>query len=200
MAFNGYNVLVNPNKRGDTMPTKNKTRETVLLGLMTALLCIMAPFSVPLPGMIPISLATLAIYCCTYLIGLRRAAVCYFVYLALGCVGLPVFSGFTGGAARLLGPTGGYFLGYFAIILCEGWALKRFHNSLFMHIAGMVSGTVICYILGTVWLCFIQQIGFAAGLAAGVLPFIVGDALKIIAVSVTAPVIRSRLEKAGLLP
>ena len=182
------------------MPIKNSTRETVLLGLMTALLCIMSPFSVPLPGMVPISLATLAVYYCTYLMGLRRAAVCYAVYLALGCVGLPVFSGFTGGAARLIGPTGGYFIGYFTIILCEGWMLKLFPKSLWTHISGMVIGTLLCYILGTAWLCFIQKISFAAGLTAGVLPFVIGDTAKIIAVSVTAPVIRFRLEAAGLLP
>ena len=182
------------------MPTKNSTRETVLLGLMTALLCIMAPFSVPLPGMVPISLATLAIYCCTYLMGLRRASICYAVYLAIGCVGIPVFSGFTGGIARLIGPTGGYFIGYFVIILCEGWALKQFPNSLSAHITGMIIGTALCYLFGTAWLCFIQKIGFVAGIAAGVIPFLVGDALKIAAVSVTAPVIRLRLSKAGLLP
>ena len=181
------------------MSARFKTRELATVGLMTSVISILSPISVPLPGMVPISLATLALYLCTYLLGCKRTLICYTVYLALGSVGIPVFSGFTGGISRLIGPTGGYFIGYFAIILCEGAFIKRFPRSKALHILGMVLGTAVCYLFGTAWLCLIQNIGFASGIFAGVLPFIPGDAAKIAAVSAIAPVMRRRLEKAGLL-
>ena len=181
------------------MSAKLKTHELTAMGLMTSIICILSPISVPLPGMVPISLATLALCLCTYLIGGKRTFLCYAVYLTLGSVGIPVFSGFTGGLSRLVGPTGGYFIGYFAIIICEGAFLSRFPDSKALHILGMALGTVICYLFGTAWLCLIQNIDFVSGLFAGVLPFIPGDAAKIAAVSAIAPVMRRRLEKAGLL-
>ena len=181
------------------MSAKTKTHELATIGLMTSIICILSPISVPLPGMVPISLATLALYLCTYLLGGKRTLICYTVYLALGCVGIPVFSGFTGGLSRLVGPTGGYFVGYFAIIICEGAFIKHFPNFKALHILGMVLGTVICYLFGTAWLCMIQNTDFVSGLFAGVIPFIPGDAAKIAAVSAIAPVMRRRLEKAGLL-
>jgi len=181
------------------MSAKISTHELATIGLMTSIISILSPISVPLPGMVPISLATLSLYLCTYLLGTKRTLICYIVYLALGCIGIPIFSGFTGGLSRLIGPTGGYFIGYFAIIIFEGAAIKRFSNIKALHILGMVTGTVICYIVGTAWLCFIQNISFTSGLFAGVFPFIPGDAIKIAAVSSVAPVMRRRLEKAGLL-
>ena len=181
------------------MSAKKSARSLAVTGLMTSIISIMSPISVPLPGMVPVSLATLALYLCTYLLGTKRTLICYCVYLALGCVGIPIFSGFTGGFSRLLGPTGGYFAGYFAIIIFEGTALKYFPNSKALHIFGMILGTAVCYMFGTIWLCFIQRIDFVSGIFAGVLPFIPSDAVKIAAVSAIAPVMRCRLEKAGLL-
>lgn len=181
------------------MRTKSSIAELCTLGLMTALLCISAPFTLPLPGMVPLSLATLALYFCTYLLGMRRALLCCSAYMILGCVGLPVFSGFTGGISRLIGPTGGYFWGYFAIILLQGTAIKLFPRSKAAFVFGMVSGTALCYALGTAWLCFVQQIDILSGLFAGVIPFLPGDALKMAAAYLLAPVICRRLENAGVL-
>ena len=186
-------------KGGADMTAKTKPRELAVSGLMTSIICILSPISMPLPGMVPISLATLSLYLCTYLLGGKRTVICYTVYLALGCIGIPVFSGFTGGLSRLVGPTGGYLIGYFAIIVSEGAMVKHFPSNKTLHIVGMVFGTVVCYLFGTAWLCLIQNISFVSGLFAGVLPFIPGDAAKIAAVCAIAPIMRSRLEKAGLL-
>ena len=182
------------------MAKSTTNREICLLGLMTALLCVISPFSIPLLGMVPISLCTLIIYLITYLLGTRRAFICCAVYLVIGCVGLPVFSGFSGGFAKLLGPTGGYMIGYFAIVLFQGELAKRFSNSVLSNLIGMTLGTAVCYALGTTWLCFVQKIGFISGLFAGVIPFLTGDIIKIAAVCIIAPSILRRLRSAGLLP
>lgn len=167
---------------------------------MTAALCILAPFSVMLPGMVPISLATLALYFFPYILGGRCSVLCCLIYIMLGAVGLPVFSGFSGGISRLVGPTGGYIAGYFAIILIESAAVSRFPDAKAAHIAAMVLGTAVCYLLGTAWYCFLSGVSFAAALTAAVLPFIPADTAKIAAAALLAPIIRSRLEKAGSLP
>ncbi|WMJ84863.1 biotin transporter BioY [Oscillospiraceae bacterium LTW-04] len=180
--------------------TENKitTRELTFMGLMTAIMCALGPLSIPLPGLVPISLGTLVIYFYPYLLGTRRAALCCLIYILLGTVGLPVFSGYSGGLPKLLGPTGGYMLGYFFIILFEGLAIKRFPNNRLIHASGIILGTVCCYLIGTLWLSHLLGLTFTKGLAAGVIPFIPGDIGKATAALLIAPVLRTRLQTAGL--
>ena len=78
---------------------------------MTAVICVLAPFSLPI-GPVPISLTNLAIYFVLYMLGVKRGTISYLVYLLIGLVGVPVFSGFTSGPGKLFGPTGGYLIGY----------------------------------------------------------------------------------------
>ena len=180
--------------------TENRisTRELTFMGLMTAVMCALGPLSIPLPGLIPISLGTLVIYFYPYLLGTRRAALCCLIYILLGAIGLPVFSGYSGGLQKLFGPTGGYMLGYFLIILFQGLAIKYFSANRLVHAAGILVGTVCCYLIGTLWLGHLLGRTFAEALAAGVLPFIPGDIGKAAAALVVAPVIRARLQTAGL--
>lgn len=178
---------------------KISTRELTMMGLMTAAMCALAPLSIPLPGLVPISLGTLVIYFYPYLLGTRRSALCCLLYIMLGAVGLPVFTGYTGGLPKLLGPTGGYMLGYFFIIWFQGSALKRFPQSRLAHVLGVLMGTACCYLIGTAWLGHLLGLSFAKALAAGVIPFIPGDICKAAVAVLLAPVICGRLQKAGLL-
>ncbi len=81
------------------------TRQMTLSAMLTALLCILGPLTLPL-GPVPLSLTAFALMLTALLLGPGRAAACCGVYLLLGLMGLPVFSGFTGGAGVFLGPTG----------------------------------------------------------------------------------------------
>ena len=86
---------------------KIKTATLALIGLMAAITCIMGPFSIPLPfNLVPISLTNLVIYFTMYILGMKKGTISYCIYLLIGLVGLPVFSAFTGGPGKLLGPTG----------------------------------------------------------------------------------------------
>lgn len=177
---------------------RTSTREMTFMGLMTAVMCALGPLSIPLPGLVPLSLGTLVIYFCPYLLGARRAALCCLLYILLGAVGLPVFTGYTGGLSKLFGPTGGYMLGYFFIIFFEGLAIKRFPNHRLPHAAGIVFGTICCYLIGTLWLGHLLNLTFAKAFTAGVIPFIPGDIGKAIVALLIAPVVRARLQTAGL--
>ena len=86
-------------------PQHSKTYEMTVTALMTAVTCILAPLSIPI-GPVPISFTNLAIYLSLYLLGWKRGTISYLVYLLIGLVGVPVFSGFTGGIGKLAGPTG----------------------------------------------------------------------------------------------
>ena len=121
-----------------------------LIGLMTALTCVLGPLAIPLPfSPVPISFTNLAVYLAVYVLGMKAGAVSYLVYLLLGMAGLPVFSGFTGGFGKLAGPTGGYLIGFIFMAVISGFFIDHFPGKKLFHAAGMVLGTGVCYLFGT---------------------------------------------------
>lgn len=177
---------------------QTRTYKMAAVGLMTALLCILGPMTLAIPvSPVPISLQNLVIYLSVYILGCKLGSISYLVYLLLGLVGLPVLSGFTGGVGKLFGPTGGYLIGFIFMAVICGLFFEKFDSRAF-DFAGMALGTIAAYLFGTVWLAWQAGMGFEAALAAGVLPFIPGDLVKIILILIIGPVIRSRLKKAGI--
>lgn len=180
--------------------SKAKTTTLVLIGLMAAITCIMGPFSIPLPfNLVPISLTNLVIYFTMYILGMKKGTISYCIYLLIGLVGLPVFSAFTGGAGKLLGPTGGYLIGFIFLALISGFFIDKWGNNMWLCMTGMVLGTIVCYIFGTIWLTYQAHMNFEAALWAGVIPFIPGDVIKMIMAMLLGPQIRNRLRKAGVI-
>lgn len=170
-----------------------------LVGLMAAVICILSPWTIPLPvSPVPLSLATLAIYFTVYVLGAKLGTLSTLIYILLGFVGLPVFSGFSAGPAKLLGPTGGYIIGYLFMALICGFFIDRFLNKIYMCFFGMVLGTAVLYAFGTAWLMYQGHLSLTAALTAAVIPFLPGDLVKIIIVMLLGPVIRKRLIQAGL--
>ena len=99
---------------------------------------------------------------------------------------MPVFSGFTGGLAKLLGPTGRYILGYLLIILIASPVIH--HNpDRRLHVLALTAGVAACYLVGTLWLAFQTGMTFDKAMMAGVIPFIPGDAAKIVAILAVGP-------------
>ena len=173
-----------------------KTKRMVETALMGAVLCILAPFTVPVPfSPVPLSFSTFAVYLAAVILGAKRGALCVLVYLLLGLAGLPVFSGFSGGIGVLSGPTGGYLLGYLPCAVLVGYLTdKRNSNSTFgKYVVAMALGTLSCYLLGTVWFLMVMGGSYTVmqALVVCVLPYLVFDAAKILAVaSVAGPVKR----------
>jgi biotin transport system substrate-specific component len=155
------------------------TRDIVRIGLVTAIICVLAPMSIPI-GPVPISLTTLVLYFSIYLLGTVPALISCLIYLLLGLAGLPVFSGFTSGPAKIAGPTGGYLLSYFLMILIAGIIISRSEGRKWMELIGMIAGTAVLYTIGTIWLDLQTGMGTVPALMAGVIPFLPGDAVKIL--------------------
>lgn len=176
------------------------TKQMALISLMTAIICILAPFSIVLPiSPVPISLGTLAIYFVLTVLGMKRGLISIALYLLLGLIGLPVFSGFMGGVGKLLGPTGGYLIGYLFMAFICGFFADRWHNHILINILGMILGTIVCYLFGTLWLAYQTNLTFISALATAVLPFIPGDIIKIAVATTIGYQVRKRLKKAALI-
>ena len=138
-----------------TLRTTN-TYAMAVTALMTAVTCILAPLSIPI-GPVPISLTNFAIYLSLYLLDWKKGTISYILYLLLGLVGLPVFSGFTGGIGKLAGPTGGYIIGFIPMAIIAGIVIDHCQKR-WIQLLGMIVGTAICYALGTAWFC--MQAGY----------------------------------------
>ncbi|WP_130837597.1 biotin transporter BioY [Lachnoclostridium sp. Marseille-P6806] len=169
-----------------------RTRFITTTALMTAVICILGPLSVPI-GPVPISLTNLAIYITMYILGTKRGSIAYLLYLLLGLVGLPVFSGFTGGPGKLFGPTGGYLIGFLPMAFLIGRFLERHGRNVVLSVVVMEAATWLPYLLGTAWLSYSVHMSFAAALAAGVLPFLLVDLIKIVLSALLGPVLKRRL-------
>ena len=165
--------------------------------ILTAVLCVLAPLAIPI-GPVPVSLATLVIYFSLYLCGWKMGTVSVVVYLMIGMMGLPVFSAFSGGVGKLVGPTGGYIIGYIPMAVLSGLIISRYQNKP-VQFLGLAAGTALCYAFGTAWFCYVTSTSLGAALAACVLPFIPGDLVKIVIAMCFGPMIRKKLVKAGLL-
>ena len=172
-------------------------QQMAIIGVMTAVTCVLSPFALPI-GPVPVSLATLAIYFSIYVIGMKKGLISCLIYLLLGLVGVPVCSGFGSGPAKLFGPTGGYLIGYFFIVLIAGIFIDRYTDKIYLCLLGMVLGTAVLYLIGTAWLAYQAHMTFYAALAAGVIPFIPGDIAKMLIAALAGPQIRKQLVRAGL--
>lgn len=158
-----------------------KIKNMALCGMFSALLALCAWIYLPV-GDVAITLQTFGVFLCLGVLGGKRGSVSVFVYLALGAVGLPVFSGFRGGMGILLGTTGGYLTG-FLICALTYWLL----TSLFPKypLPAMAAGQILCYCFGSTWYYIVYtESGSAATLGfillKCVLPYLLPDACKIL--------------------
>lgn len=181
----------------DSVIIRDRIRSLAETSVMTAALCVLAPASIPI-GPVPISLTNLVIYASLYLLGWKRGTVSVIVYLLLGAAGLPVFSGWSGGIGKLVGPTGGYLVGFVPMAVIAGLAIERLRSRI-AHVAAMIIATAVVYALGTLWFSAQAGMPIMASLALCVYPFIPGDLLKIIAAAHICPIIASRLRSANAL-
>lgn len=181
-----------------TAKTKLSIHQMAVIALMTALMCVLGPMSIPI-GAVPISFTNFVIYLTVYLLGTRLGTISYCLYLLLGTAGLPVFSGYSGGIAKLAGPTGGYLVGFIFMAIISGIFIKKSHGKMGFSILGMILGTLVAYLFGTIWFVIEAQCTLMYALTVCVFPFLIGDAVKILLASKIGPLIRGALSKAHLL-
>lgn len=158
-----------------------KVKNLCYIALFAALIAVCTWITVP--GVVPFTMQTFAVMAAVGLLGMRRGLASVALYLALGCVGLPVFSGFRGGIGVLAGTTGGYLVGFLFAALVTGLLLRAFGDGVVSLFLSMCAGVAVCYLFGTVWFYVLAVSGggdaaFLAIMAKCVFPFIPFDLIK----------------------
>jgi len=161
-------------------------RQMTLISLFAALTAVGAFISIPLYP-VPLSLQSLFTLLAAMILGSVMGASSQIIYVLLGVIGLPVFAGFKAGIGILFGPTGGFLLGFIisAYIIGKIVELKKVKNIFYYFLVGII-GTIILYIIGITQLSLVTGIGIKKAITVGMLPFLPGDILKIIAASFIA--------------
>lgn len=161
---------------------KNKTIDVVYIGLFAALIAVCAWIAIPMS--VSVTLQTMAVCITAGLLGWKRGTISVIVYILLGMIGLPVFTGFKSGLAAVTGPTGGYIVGFIFTALIVGFACDKLKNRVWSNALVMVLGILVCYLFGTVWFMIAYKVTFLSALASCVFPFLIFEAVKIAVASV----------------
>lgn len=160
---------------------KLSPKDLTLTALFAALLAVCAWISIP--AAVPFTLQTLGLFTAMGLLGGKRCTLAVLLYLVMGLIGIPVFSGFRGGFGVLAGITGGYLIGFLFAALVY-WLITAKSGRFSVMILGMAAGMVAYYVFGTAWFMLFYAkaygaIGLGAALSMCVFPFLLPDLIKL---------------------
>lgn len=164
------------------------------IAIMTAITAVMAQISIPMPLGVPMTMQTFAVALAGIILGSKRGAISMVIYVLLGAFGVPVFAGFSGGLAKLVGPTGGFLFSFpiMAYIIGKGMELRRKKG---MFTLMLILGTVSNYVVGVVMYCILMNASVVTGFTACVLPFIPTAIIKAVLAAVLGLQIHKQLAK-----
>jgi biotin transport system substrate-specific component len=175
-----------------------KLRMMIVTALFAAIIGVLAQITIPLP-LVPITGQTLAIGLAATILGSRYGMLSVILYIIIGAVGVPVFAEFSGGVSKLIGPTGGYLVGFIPSAFLIGFFMEKttfnFKNAMIANSIGML----ITLAFGTAWLKIAADLSWSAALTAGFTPFIIVGLIKAAIASWIGVLIRNRLISAKLL-
>lgn len=166
-------------------PNIDRKREVILILVCSWLIALLAQVVIPLQP-VPVTGQTLGVLLAGALLGSKRGAITVLTYLLQGVVGLPVFAGGTSGLARVVGPTGGYLIGFVVAAFVVGWLSEKGWDRHFITMVfSMLIGNGVIYVFGLPWLAI--YVGWGAVIKLGLVPFVVGDILKIVLAAMIIP-------------
>lgn len=158
------------------------TRDIVYIGVFVTMIAICSWISIP--SAVPFTLQTMGVFTAVGILGGKKGTLAVLVYILLGAIGVPVFSGFSGGVGVILGTTGGYIIGFLFSALLMWGIEKLFGSSKIVLAISMVAGLLVCYAVGTIWFMEVYArnsgaIGVGTVLGWCVFPFVIPDLIKI---------------------
>jgi biotin transport system substrate-specific component len=166
----------------------SKVRDVFLIVVGSLLIAALAQIEIPLPFTpVPITGQTFGVLLIGAALGSRRGVASLLLYLAEGALGLPFFAGGASGLGILTGATAGYLFGFVIAAFVVGLLAERgLEQNVRTSLIPFLVGTVIIYVCGVAWLAVVLG-GLGKAIAAGLLPFIIGDAIKLVAASLVLP-------------
>lgn len=170
---------------GAVRTARARALDVAYVDMAAAVLAVCSWISVPMPKpLVSFTMQTFAVALIAGLLGVRRGTAAVAVWLALGALGVPVFAGFNGGIAYMLGSTGGYLWGFLLWAPMEGFLFRLGKGKLPLLILGMAAGLALCYTFGTAWFMVVYArttgpVALSTVLGWCVLPYLVPDAVKL---------------------
>lgn len=162
--------------------SNSKLKNIVLISLFTAIIAACSLITLPFP--VPFTLQTLGIFSALLILGGKNGTIAISIYIAVGLVGIPVFSGFSAGIGHLMGATGGYVIGFLLTALSYWLITAVFGDKTVTKVCGLVLGLILCYTAGVIWYTtvYLRDTSLSALISAltiGVVPFIIPDIIKL---------------------
>lgn len=173
------------------------TRSIVLVGMFTAIISVLSIFRIPMPTGVPATLQTFAVPLCGFVLGRRLGAASAALYVLLGFIGVPVYSGMNSGPGVLFGLAGGFLFGYVIFAWMSGFGF-RWRNKIVRVGSGIV-GLLICHLMGVIQYMFLTKTAFTEAVVLVSLPYIVKDIIFVIAAYVVAIAVRRGLAASDIL-
>lgn len=176
---------------------KNKLQKMVVTGVMAALLIVLSQISIPLPTGIPVTLQTLAVALCGYVLGPVLGTLSVGVYLALGAVGLPVFAGFSGGLGSFVGMTGGYLWAFLPMAFLCGLGARRGGKAWALLLGAL--GLAVCHLCGAFQFAAVMSLSPWQAFLTASAPYLIKDALSLVLAYGAAEALLYALKRARLV-
>ncbi|MDF2502439.1 MAG: BioY protein [Anaerosporomusa subterranea] len=178
------------------MSERSKVTDFVYAAMFAALTAVLGLISIPLPfSPVPVSGQSLGIMLAGSILTVKQAAFSVLTFVLIGAVGVPVFSGLTGGLGILIGPRGGYYLGFLVGAIVIALLRGQSSNPWRLALANLIGGIGVVYLFGVAWLSVVTGMSLEKAVMAGALPFIPGDLFKVFAASAIGTAINKRLHK-----
>ena len=163
-----------------------KIRNMTFSAFMAAILCILGPLVLPI-GIVPFSLSTIVIYLMAIIMNVKCVLFSVLLYLLIGLLGVPVFSGFAAGPGVVFGPTGGYLLAYLPAAAMVSFLSRKARNNRIIrdkflslsYFCILSMANLLLYCFGSLWLSFSLPLSFMEAIQAGVFPFVIPDVFKV---------------------
>ena len=175
-----------------------KLRSMIMIALFAAIIGVLAQITIPLP-LVPITGQTLAIGLAATILGARNGTLAVILYLIIGIAGVPVFAEFGAGVSKLIGPTGGFLIGFIPQAFFMGLFMEKLGFTLKNALIANIVGMFITLFFGTAWLKISVDLSWTAAFASGFTPFIIVGIVKAVIASWVGILVRKRLISSKLL-
>ena len=176
------------------MQKKITTKNMIICAFFAALTSVCSQIAIVLPfSPVPVSPTILCVICAGIICGPYSGAISQLVFLLAGAIGIPVFSRLQGGLTVFLSSSGGYLLSYPIVALTAGFITKFKKTTLLPYFSAFITGTLICYIFGTVWYMLLTGANIYIATSQCILPFLAADAVKIVLGSIFCKKLNSHI-------
>lgn len=177
---------------------KRKTLDIVYCGIFATITAILAQIAVPLPGGVPLTLQTFAVSLAGILLGSKKGFISILVYVLMGAIGLPVFSGFSAGISAILGPTGGFILSFPIMAFIVGLFCEKTDNK-FLIFIGMIIASIPNYLLGAIQFSIVTGSNMYNAFLVSVAPFILVGIFKAALATIIGSILRANKSIRGFI-